>query len=82
MSNRIFWKGVAGLGLILAIAACGSNSDGAGSSGVNISQALGDSFFLRVLAVAATSPDDAEPRETDSLTATSPEDSEAVATPG
>jgi hypothetical protein len=75
MSNRIFLKGAASLGVVLAIAAC--SDGGGGSSGIDTSQPLADSFVAVVKAVVATSADDSDPRETDSLSATSPEDSDA-----
>jgi hypothetical protein len=82
MSNRIFLKGAACLGLILALTACGDSGGGGGNSGIDTSQPLADSFFLQVLALVATSPDDTEPRETDSINATSPENTEPIDTPG
>jgi len=76
MSDRIFFKAAALSVLTLALAACGgSNDDNAGAGGG--SGAVQNSFFAIVSAVVALSSDDAEPRETDSITATSPEDSEA-----
>ena len=80
MSNRIFLKGAASLGLALAIAAC--SDGGGGGSGIDTSQPLADSFVAVVRAVVATSADDTDSRETDSLTATSPEDTDAAAIDG
>lgn len=74
MSNRIYLKGAAGLGLILALAAC--SGDSGESSGIDTSQPLADSFVALVKVVAATS-DDSDLKETDSLKATSPEDTDA-----
>ncbi len=75
MSNRILSKGTASLGLVLALAAC--SDGGGGSSGIDTSQPLADSFVAVVRAMVATSADDSDPRDIDSLSATSPEDSDA-----
>lgn len=77
MPNRIFVKTAVGLGLVLAIAACGDS--GGGNSGIGSSQPLADSFFAEVKAMVATSPDDADSKNIDAVTATSPDDSDTVA---
>ena len=78
MSDRIFFKAVSLSVLTLAVAACGDSggNDVAAGGGASPMQ---DSFIAIVSAVVASSSDNAEPRETDSITATSPEDSEAIA---
>lgn len=82
MRHQIFCK-VAGAAILVAgLAACGgSGSDngggfGDGSGGGRPAQ---DSFFATVNAFVATSPDNTEPREIDSIAVTSPEDSEPAA---
>ena len=79
MKYRIFLKSAACLGLLLTLAGCGGDSGGGGdSANTGSSQPLADSFMAQVIAVIATSSDDTEPKNTDSITATSPENSEAA----
>ncbi|MEO5658492.1 MAG: hypothetical protein ABIQ90_01665 [Polaromonas sp.] len=78
MSNRTFSKGAACVGLILALAACGGDSGVGGSTSIGTSQPLADSFFLAVLATIATSPDDVDAKDVESIKVTSPEDTDAV----
>ncbi len=75
MSNRIFFKVAALTVLTLGVAACGGDGGGLGSGGGGAVPAQ-DSFFTAVNAVIASGRDDTDPREVDSITATSPEDSE------
>ena len=80
MRNQIFCK-VAGAAIFsLGLSACGGSGSGGvfgdGSGGETPAQ---DSFFTTVNALVATSPDNTEPREIDSIAVTSPEDSEPAA---
>lgn len=77
MTYRIFFKGLALTLLTMVLAACGSGGgDGGGLIGGGGVQ---DAFIAEVRAVIAASLDTAEPREIDSLTATSPESTEPEA---
>ena len=83
MIHQIFFKAVALTALTLAVAACGSSGDdevgqGPGNGDGTSAQ---DSFFTAVKALIASSPDDAEPKEVDSFTATTPENSEPTGIP-
>lgn len=78
MSDRIFFKAVALSVLTLAVAGCGDSGGNDVAAGGS-SSPMQDSFIAIVSAVVASSSDNAEPRETDSITATSPENSEAIA---
>lgn len=80
MKHGILFRGGALTLLAISLTACGDS--GGGSSGIDTSQPLADSFMAVVTAVVATSSDDADPRETDSITATSPEDADSVAVDG
>jgi len=78
MTHKIWFKGCALTLLTLALAACGSGGDdvaGGGEGGAGGGQ---DAFFSVVKALVAVNPDTAEPREIDSITVTSPENSEPV----
>ena len=78
MTHKILFKGCALTLLTMALAACGSGGDdvaGGGEGGAGGGQ---DAFFSVVKALVATSPDTAESREIDSITVTSPENSEPV----
>lgn len=83
MIHQIFFKAVALTVLTLAVAACGDSDNGQvgqgpGNGGGTPAQ---DSFFTAVSALIASSPDDTEPREVDSITATTPENSEPTGLP-
>jgi len=78
MSNQLFFKGAAAAVLALALGACGDGgttvgsggSDGTGGGGGRTS----DSFFAAVNALIASSSETLEPREIESISVTSPED--------
>lgn len=78
LSHQIFFKVLGAAALALTVAACGSNNndDDHGSNGTGAAQGA---FFATVLALVATSPDDTEPREIESISATSSEDAEPFA---
>ncbi|CDS55004.1 hypothetical protein [Polaromonas sp. CG9_12] len=78
MTHGILFRGGALTLLAIALTACGS-SDGSDN---DVPQPLADSFMALVTAVVATSSDEADPRETDSITATSPQDTDPVAVDG
>jgi len=73
MRHVIFFRGTALTALTLAVAACGNHGDD--GPGANNGSAAPDSFFHAVNAVVAASRDDTEPREVESITANSPDDS-------
>ncbi len=75
-------SGGAALALALALAACGGDSGNNNNAGAGVPPGQ-DSFVAAVnaLIVSGTS-DSTEPREIDTLTATSPEDSEPSALDG
>ena len=77
MSKPIFFKAAALTLLTLGLAACGGSDNFAGDPGGG--GPVRDSFIAAVNGLIATTSDTIEPREIDSITATSPEDSEPVA---
>ena len=81
-SNSFFFKASSIVALTFALAACG----GSGSDTVQGANTGGspsqDSFFALVFAMVATSPDNVEPQEVDSITATSPQNAEPSAIGG
>lgn len=83
MRNKVFCK-VAGAAIVsLGLSACGgSGSDGVFGDGSGGGRPAQDSFIATVNALIATSPDNTEPREIDSIAVTSPEDSEPSALDG
>lgn len=80
MSHQLFFKGAAAAALALALVACGDGDStvGSGGAGGGGGQAS-DSFIAAVNAVIASTSETLEPRETESISVTSPENSEPAA---
>ena len=79
MNDRMLLKLAALAALTAGLAACGGSSGGGVvDAGPPPAQAP-DSFFVAVNAVIATTSETGEPRETDSITATAPENTEPSA---
>jgi hypothetical protein len=80
MKKRIFLSGAVLSAVILTLAACSDGGDGGdgGSSGSGPLAPLADSFFVLVAEMVATSSDDADAREIDSVTASSPDDADTT----
>jgi len=80
MSHQLFFKGAAAAALALALGACGDGDStvGSGGAGGGGGQAS-DSFIAAVNAVIASTSETLEPREIESISVTSPEDTEPVA---
>ena len=75
MKTRIFLSGAALSAVILALAAC---SDSSSSGGDGSSGPVADAFMVLVTELVASSPDHVDARETDSVPATSPDDSDSI----
>lgn len=83
MRNQIFCKVAGAAILVVGLSACGGSGSGGGfSDGSGGGTPAQDSFFATVNALVVTSPDNAEPREIDSIAVTSSEDSEPAALDG
>jgi len=80
MSHQLFFKGAAAAALALALVACGDGDStvGSGGAGGGGGQAS-DSFIAAVNAVIASTSETLEPREIESISVTSPEDTEPAA---
>lgn len=81
-SNSLFFKACSTAAFTLALAACGgggSSSDTVQGANTNTGSPSQDSFFATVFAMVASSPDNAEPQEVDSIAATSPQNAEPSA---
>ena len=63
------------LALAMSLAACGGDG---GNGGVSVAPVT-DSFFVAVLALVRTSPDNTEPTDISAIAATSPDTTEPVA---
>lgn len=81
MSNQLFFKGAAAAALALALGACGDSGTAVGSGGGDGEGGglASNAFLAAVNAVIASSSETLEPREIESISATSPEDSEPAA---
>ena len=76
-TNALVFKACSIAAFSVSLAACGGGSnDTDQSTNAGTGGAPRDSFFAVVLAMVATSPDNAEPQEIDSVTATSPQNAE------
>jgi hypothetical protein len=83
MKKRIYRSAAVLSAVVLTLAACSNNGndDNGGNkvgSNINLPSQLADSFFVLVAAVTATSPEDTEARDTDSVKATTPEDADST----
>lgn len=80
-SNSLFFKACSTAAFTLALAACGGggSSDTVQGANTNTGSPSQDSFFATVFAMVASSPDNAEPQEVDSIAATSPQNAEPSA---
>jgi hypothetical protein len=72
------------LALTLLLAGCGSGGGGGDSGSVTTPPApppvtMLDAFYSAVLAITATSPEDKEPAEIDSVAVTAPDNTDPVA---
>ncbi|MBC7446376.1 MAG: hypothetical protein H7273_13055 [Polaromonas sp.] len=75
----LFSKACSAVALTLALAACGGGGGSGSGDAVQGASAGGpprDNFFALVLAMVATSLDNAEPQEIDAITATFPQGDE------
>lgn len=81
MRHQIFFKGAAAVALALALGACGDGGTTVGGSGTDGAGGgrTSDSFFAAVNAVIASSSETLEPREIESISVTTPENSEPAA---
>lgn len=84
MSNQLFFKGAAAAALALALGACGDGgtavgSGGDGSAGGGAGGGPSDSFISAVNAMIANTSETLEPREIESISVTSPENTEPAA---
>ena len=86
MSNQPFFKGAAAAALALALAACGDGGTTVGSGGAEGAGGgaggggrSSDSFFSTVNAMISSSSETLEPIEIESISVTSPEDSDPAA---
>ena len=65
--------------LSLLMAGCGKSSETSASNEVgDVQQGAADAFISQLTTAVATSPDDCEPLDLDSIIATTPENSEPV----
>ena len=78
-SNPLFLKACSIVALTFALAACGGGGSSDSVQGANTGSPSQDSFFAVVFAMVATSPDNTEPQEVESITATSPQNAEPSA---
>ena len=75
MKTRTFLSAAVLSAVILGLSAC---SDSGNSGGDNSTGPVADGFIALVAELIASSPDDVDARETDSVTATSPDDSDSI----
>jgi hypothetical protein len=82
MKKRIYRSVAVLSAVVLTLAACSNNgnddNDGNKVGNINVPSQLADSFFVLVAALTATTPDDTEARDTDSVKATTPEDADTT----
>ena len=82
-SSSIFLKACGTVASTLALAACGGgSSDVVQGANANTGSPSQDKFFAAVFAMVATNPDNTEPQDIDSITATFPQDAEPSALGG
>ena len=82
MRNQLFFKGAAAAALVLALGACGDGGTAVGSGGGGGGGAGGgpsDAFISAVNAVIANTSETLEPREIESISVTTPENTEPAA---
>ncbi|CDS53466.1 hypothetical protein [Polaromonas sp. CG9_12] len=75
MRHQLFFKGSTAVALALALGACGDGGTVVGGGGGQTP----DSFIAAVNAVIANTSETLEPREIESISVTSPEDTEPAA---
>ena len=83
MRHQLFFKGAAAAALALALGACGDGGTAVGTGGGGgAGGGPPDSFISAVNAVIANTSETLEPREIESISVTSPENTEPAALDG